>query len=227
MLNKVTINQDSFGDIISLTDSAILELRYYRNNILHTFILPSLVCRLLERNAKISQDDLLGQIQRLVQLLKTDLFLWQSAEDVEQQVKAVCQFLTEQNIAKQSKAGFWSLSPDDETRAKVRLIAECVNETMQRFAIITSLLSQLAPIKKSELDEKVVAIAQRLSVLNNINAPEFIDKKAQSTLILAMKEQGYIVLDDNDKLVDSSTLGLLKSSVSNLVDIEVLQSIIR
>ena len=59
------------------------------------------------------------------------------------------------------------------------------------------------------------------------NAPEFIDKKAQSTLILAMKEQGYIVLDDNDKLVDSSTLGLLKSSVSNLVDIEVLQSIIR
>jgi glycerol-3-phosphate O-acyltransferase len=35
------------------------------------------------------------------------------------------------------------------------------------------------------------------------------------------------VLDDDDKLVDSSTLGLLKSSASNLVDIEVLQSIVR
>jgi glycerol-3-phosphate O-acyltransferase len=227
LLNKVTINQDSFGDIISLTDSAILELRYYRNNILHTYILPSLVCRLLERNAKISQDDLLAQIQRLVELLKTDLFLWQSKDDVKQQVVAVCQFLANEGIAKQSKAGFWSLSSDDETRAKVRLIAECVNETMQRFAIITSLLSQLAPITKSDLNEKVVAIAQRLSVLNNINAPEFIDKKAQSTLITAMKDQGYIVLDDDDKLVDSSTLSLLKSSVSNLVDIEVLQSIVR
>jgi glycerol-3-phosphate O-acyltransferase len=42
-----------------------------------------------------------------------------------------------------------------------------------------------------------------------------------------MKDQGYIVLDDDDKLVDSSTLSLLKSSVSNLVDIEVLQSIVR
>ncbi|MGB1263126.1 MAG: glycerol-3-phosphate 1-O-acyltransferase PlsB [Cognaticolwellia sp.] len=226
-LNKVTINQDSFGDIISLTDSAILELRYYRNNILHTYIVPSLVCRLLERNAKISHDDILAQIQRLVQLLKTDLFLWQSDDDIAEQVQAVCQYLAENGIAKQSKAGFWSLSSDDETRAKVRLIAECVNETMQRFAIITSLLSQLAPIKKSDLDEKVVAIAQRLSVLNNINAPEFIDKKAQSTLIVAMKDQGYIVLDNEEKLVDSSTLGLLKSSVSNLVDIEVLQSIIR
>ena len=226
-LNKVTINQDSFGDIISLTDSAVLELRYYRNNILHTFIVPSLVCRLLERNGKIAHDDMLEQVQRLVKLLKTDLFLWQSADDLQQQVSQICQFLADQDIAKQSKAGFWSLSSDDETRAKVRLIAECVNETMQRFAIITSLLGQLAPIKKSDLDEKVVAIAQRLSVLNNINAPEFIDKKAQSTLILAMKEQGYIVEDKDDKLVDSSTLSLLKSSVSNLVDIEVLQSIIR
>ncbi|MFT5636833.1 MAG: glycerol-3-phosphate O-acyltransferase [Cognaticolwellia sp.] len=227
LLNKVTINQDNFGDIISLTESATLELRYYRNNIIHTFILPSLVCRLLERNAKISQNSMLDQVQRLVELLKTDLFLWQSAEDADQQVQAVCQFLAENGIVKQSKSGVWSLSSDDENRAKIRLIAECVNETMQRFAIITSLLGQLAPIKQSELNEKVVAIAQRLSVLNNINAPEFIDKKAQLTLIIAMKKQGYIVLDENDKLVDSSTLGLLKSSVSNLVDIEVLQSIVR
>ena len=226
-LNKVTINQDSFGDIVSLTESAILELRYYRNNVLHTFIVPSLVCRLLERNAKISQEDLVIQIQRLVQLLKTDLFLWQSAEDVSKQVQVICQFLADKDLAKHTKAGFWSLNSTNEAQANVRLMAECVNETMQRFAIITSLLSRLAPIAKSELDEKVVAIAQRLSVLNNINAPEFIDKKAQSTLILAMKEQGYIVTDEDDKLVDSSTLGLLKGSVTNLVDIEVLQSIMR
>lgn len=226
-LNKVTVNQDSFGEIISLTESATLELRYYRNNILHTFVVPSLVCRLLERNAKINEEDLITQIQRLVQLLKTDLFLWQSADDIKEQVQTICQFLADENIAKQSKAGFWSLNNTSDAQATVRLMAECVNETMQRFAIITSLLSRLAPIAKSELDEKVVAIAQRLSVLNNINAPEFIDKKAQSTLILAMKDQGYIMQDEDDKLIDSSTLGLLKGSVSNLVDIEVLQSIMR
>lgn len=226
-LNKVTVNQDSFGEIISLTESATLELRYYRNNILHTFVVPSLVCRLLERNAKINEEDLITQIQRLIQLLKTDLFLWQSADDIKEQVQTICQFLADENIAKQSKAGFWSLNNTSDAQATVRLMAECVNETMQRFAIITSLLSRLAPIAKSELDEKVVAIAQRLSVLNNINAPEFIDKKAQSTLILAMKEQGYIMQDEGDKLIDSSTLGLLKGSVSNLVDIEVLQSIMR
>jgi glycerol-3-phosphate O-acyltransferase len=226
-LNKVVINSDSFGDIVSLTESAVLELRYYRNNILHVYILPSLLMRVLERNAKINQDELLTQLQRLIKLLKSDLFLWQSDEDVKAQTLNILQYLSDNNIAKQSKADFWSLSTEPQTRAKVRLLSECVSETMQRLAIITTLIKRLAPIEKSEFETKVVAIAQRLSVLNNINAPEFIDKKAQATLITAMKDQGYIVSDEDNKLMDSSTLALMKNSVCNLVDIEVLQSIMR
>lgn len=226
-LNKVTLTSDSFGEVISLGESATLELRYYRNNILHSYIIPSLVCRLLERHNKISHQDIVVQIQRITALLKTDLFLWQTASDVQKQVDAIGDFLVKEGIVKQTKAGYWSLNTEPQIRARVRLMAECVNETMQRFAIITSLVSRLAPITKSDLDEKAAVIAQRLSVINNINAPEFIDKKAQSTLIIAMKEQGYIVTDENDHLVDSSTLELLKQSVSNLVEIEVLQSIIR
>ena len=226
-LGKVTVNQDSFGEIISLTERAILELRYYRNNILHTFIVPSLVCRLLERNVKISQDDLLTQIQHLVKLLKTDLFLWQDDEDVNTQVNTIGQFLVDAGIAKQTQAGYWSLSDTDDTRAKVRLMAECANETVQRFAIITSLVERLAPIAKSELEDKVVSIAQRLCVLNNISAPEFIDKNAQATLIVAMKEQGYILENEHHALIVSDTLDELKNSVVNLVDVEVMQSILR
>jgi len=88
-------------------------------------------------------------------------------------------------------------------------------------------MNRFSPIAKSELEDKVVSIAKRLSVLNNINAPEFVDKKAQATLINTMIDNGYINTDEGNKLVDSSTLGLLKSSMTQLVDIEVLQSIIR
>ena len=63
-LDKVDINQDSFGEIISLSESASLEMRYYRNNILHTFMLPALVCRILERNTKISSETLNQEISR-------------------------------------------------------------------------------------------------------------------------------------------------------------------
>ena len=56
--NKVTVNQDSYGDIISLSEKATLEMRYYRNNILHSYILPALICRLLDRHSKINEESL-------------------------------------------------------------------------------------------------------------------------------------------------------------------------
>ena len=226
-LNKVTLSEDSFGTIISLNDSASLEMSYYRNNILHTYILASLVCRLLTCNSKINHLQLIEQVQRLLSLLKDDLFLWQSTQKMATQVDKVLSFLTEMNIAKQSKAGFWSLTDNAQGLSYLRLMGECIDESLQRLAIITSLLSRLGPISKRELEEKVVAIAKRLSVLNNINAPEFIDKRAQATLIATMREQKYITLDEQGLLISSDTMSEIKTQVSNLVAIEVLQSIAR
>ena len=239
LLGKVTVNVDSFGDIISLTGSAILEMRYYRNNILHCFVLPSLLCRMLDRKVKISQLELIENTQKLMALIKTELYLWQSDLHIEKQVISVLDALAKINMVKQSKAGFWSLNytidntttdtfkDNNQLRMNVRIMGDIIDETMQRFAIITSLSSRLAPISKKDLETKIVAIAKRLSVLNNINAPEFIDEKAQATLINAMKEQGYLSVDNDGKLVDTEALANLKAIVINLVDIDVLQSIIR
>jgi len=226
-LGKVTINEDSFGAIISLSESAILEMRYYRNNILHVYVLPALICRILERTAKINKDDLLIDVQRLLALIKNDLFLWQSPQEIEQQTAQIITALVHEGIAKESKAGFISITDNTEQRTKIRALGECINETMQRFAIITSLINRLAPVGKADLETQVVSIAKRLSVLNNINAPEFIDKKAQATLIAAMKNQEYIGIDEDGKMVANSTLENIRSIVTKLVDIEVLQSIAR
>jgi len=226
-LNKVTVNKDSYGDIISLSEKAALEMRYYRNNILHSYIVPALICRLLDRHNKANFEMIVEQVQRIVLLLKGDLFLWQDQNEVTKQTEKILNFLTKQEIIKQTKAGFFSVVDDVELSSNIRIMGECINETMQRFTIICSLINRFSPVAKTDLEEKVVSIAKRLSVLNNINAAEFVDKKSQATLINAMMEHGYINSDEDNKLVDSSTLGLLKSSVTQLVDIEVLQSIIR
>jgi len=226
-LGKVSVNSDSFGDIISLEGSAALEMRYYRNNILHTYILPALVSTILANHAKLTAEDIVEQTSRFMALIKTDLFLWQDQTQITHQVDATLNALLQQGIVKKSKANFWSVVAEPQQKMKLELLGECVDETLQRLAIITSLMDRLAPLTKSDLEEKVVTIAKRLSVLNNLEAPEFIDKKAQSTLINAMKEQGYIANNEQGYLVANSTMEQLKSSVINLIDIEVLQSIVR
>jgi glycerol-3-phosphate O-acyltransferase len=226
-LNKVTISEDSFGTIISLDNSASLEMRYYRNNILHTYVLSSLICRLLTHNSKISHQDIVAQSISLLATLKDDLFLWQTPEQISAQVECVLIFLEKQGVAKHTKASFWSLTDNNQLLSQVHLMAECVDESLQRLAIITSLATRLAPLTRRELEQKVVAIAKRLAVLNNITAPEFIDKKAQATLINTLREQGYLELNDEGLLAICNSMTTLKSSVTNLVSIEVLQSIAR
>ncbi|MEI6894620.1 MAG: glycerol-3-phosphate 1-O-acyltransferase PlsB [Colwellia sp.] len=226
-LNKVTITEDSFGSLVSLSETAKLEMRYYRNNILHTYVIPALVCRLLDKHNRINQDELVTKVQALTALLKEDLYLYQDATQVKQQTLQILTVLKDMGITKQSKAGFWSFTDNTQLQSQAHAMAECIDESLQRLAIVTSLVSRLAPISKRDLETKVVAIAKRLSVLNNINAPEFIDKRAQSTLIAALREQGYIELNTEGLLVTSEHMVEIKSTVVNLVDIEVLQSIAR
>ncbi|GAA0813060.1 glycerol-3-phosphate 1-O-acyltransferase PlsB [Colwellia asteriadis] len=226
-LNKVTVTEDSFGTIISLDDIACLEMRYYRNNILHAYILPSVVFRLLERHNKIAETELISKAQSIVCLLKEELFLYQNHETLTKQIKQVLTVLQNMDIAQVSKADYWSLTDNTALLGNVRLMGECIDESLQRLAIIALLSCRLAPLSKRDLEEKVVAIAKRLSVLNNINAPEFIDKKAQATLIASMREQGYITLNDDGLLITTSEMEEVKNTIINLVDIEVLQSIAR
>ena len=226
-LNKVTVCDDSFGTIISLTDSASLEMRYYRNNILHTFALIALVCQLLTHHSKITHQQLVEQTINLLGTLKDDLFLWQTPEQITDQVQQVLTALEANHLVKQTKAHFWSLTADTEHLGQVNLLAECMDESLQRLAIVSSLVTRLAPVTKRDLEEKVVAIAKRLAVLNNITAPEFIDKRAQATLISTMRELGYIDANDEGLLVATENMTELKSTINNLVSIEVLQSIAR
>lgn len=226
-LNKVSLCDDSFGTIISLDDSASLEMRYYRNNILHTYALSSLVCRLLTHNSKISHEKIISQTMSLLETLRADLFLWQTPEQITLQVEALLTSLEKNNIIKLTKSNFWSLGDNTSQLNQVHLLAECIDESLQRLAIITSLATRLSPLSRRDLEEKVVAIAKRLAVLNNITAPEFIDKKAQAMLINTLRELGYMALNDEGLLTVNDSMTSLKTSITNLVSIEVLQSIAR
>jgi glycerol-3-phosphate O-acyltransferase len=191
------------------------------------------VCKLLTHNSHISQTQLIKQTVSLLTTLKDDLFLWQTPTDMTKQVKSVLAFLKESNIATATDSTevdsekLWSLTGDTQQLSHIHNMAECIDESLQRLAIITSLVTRLEPLTRRDLEQKVVAIAKRLAVLNNITAPEFIDKKAQATLINTLREQGYIDLNEEGLLITNDTMMPLKASVTNLVAIEVLQSIAR
>jgi glycerol-3-phosphate O-acyltransferase len=74
----------------------------------------------------------------------------------------------------------------------LQLLAAGARETLQRYAITFWLLSANPSINRGTLEKESRTLAQRLSVLHGINAPEFFDKAVFSSLVLTLRDEGFI-----------------------------------
>lgn len=95
------------------------------------------------------------------------------------------------------RQGLIALSEDEVSvnpshARSLQLLAAGARETLQRYAITFWLLSANPSMNRSSLEKESRTVAQRLSVLHGINAPEFFDKAVFSTLVLTLRDAGYI-----------------------------------
>ncbi|MGP1932020.1 MAG: glycerol-3-phosphate 1-O-acyltransferase PlsB, partial [Arsenophonus sp. ET-DL12-MAG3] len=74
----------------------------------------------------------------------------------------------------------------------IQLLANCIKETIQRYAIILSLLNSISKISRGILEKESRILAQRLFMLHGINTLESFDKTVFSTLVNTLKEENYI-----------------------------------
>lgn len=224
-LDKVNVSTNNYSEIISLAGNKTLEMSYYRNNILHTYVLPSLVCCILSRHCLVNETTLIKQVNTILMLIKKELFLWQQDDDITVQIQQVLTVLVSDNIIKQTAAGVWSLTNNINAKAKIRFMGLIIDETLQRFAILTNLLDAQAPITRKELEKNAIISAQRLSVINHVEAPEFTNKKSQTILINTLKDQGIIVVNKQGDIIASPSFLEFNQLIESLVSVEVWQSI--
>ncbi len=227
-LNKVTVTPDALGEIVSLTEAQQLDLSYYRNNILHGVLLPAFVCRLLDKHNKVSHASLIRASQCLMTLFKHDFFLWQNAETIAQQVEQLLTTLADNQFVTISHEGdnaYYALVDEPETIGKVSLLANCADQSLQRVAILLSVLKQSSCVSKTELEEKATALAKRLSMINDSNSPEFTDKKAQANIVNAFYQQQLIDKTTDGKWFATDNMAEFERAFLPLLEFDVLQSL--
>ncbi len=97
----------------------------------------------IRQRPKLANDELIEQMQKLVEIIKREFFLWQQANDVKKQVSQVLTSLENQAIVKQSKAGFWSIE-ETEAQAKIRSLSECAEATVQRLVYYQQFINSVS-----------------------------------------------------------------------------------
>ncbi|WLS96691.1 glycerol-3-phosphate 1-O-acyltransferase PlsB [Gilliamella apis] len=214
-MGKFVITTDEVGEMVGLTAEQAVLMTYYRNNIQHLLIIPAIVARILLKNNRISLDEVLMQVKLLFPLIKSELFLYHDDEQLTEYVNNIIATYAELNLI--------SYTPDKLTlnylkMSGLQLLASSSKDTLQRYVIAFSLLQKDPTISRASLEKEGRLIAERLSILHGINAPEFFDKGVFSTLVASLREQGYLDDKDDANLAKIDTMNkILKPLITNRV----------
>ena len=190
-------------------------MTYYRNNIQHLFVLPSLVASTILHYEAIQKDLLVEAVGKIYPFLKGELFLHFSEEELKTQIHQIIDEFARQQVIN-SNDNFLSIN-----KSKVRILqlwSAGMREILQRYYITVTILQKQPDISRAELEKESQLVAQRLSVLHGINAPEFFDKAVFSMFIANLKEQGYFDESGNGNL---EKIEYLASTLSHLISTEI------
>ncbi len=188
-MNKFETEKDSIGDIVILPREQAVLMTYYRNNIHHMLVMPSLVAAIVQQHTQLEEAELLRQVRLIYPMMKSELFLRWNQEALPGVISALCQELARQGLVSIEGGQIRVVAARHRT---LQLLASGVRETLQRYAITFSILSAKPTINRGTLEKESRTLAQRLSVLHGINAPEFFDKAVFATLVLTLRDEGYI-----------------------------------
>lgn len=220
-MNKFTVEHQGMSDVICLSREQAVLMTYYRNNIQHLFILPSLVASIICGHPGIACPQLHQRIMLLYPFLKAELFMRYSKEQLPPIIDQLIAELARQGLIKQQKI---LLYPVETRLHALHLLAASVSETLQRYAITFSLLRVHSQLNRGTLEKESSIIAQRLSARHGINAPEFFDKAVFATLVATLRAEEYI--SDTGDGIDQK-VNKMRDILSELITPDVLRTIER
>jgi glycerol-3-phosphate O-acyltransferase len=223
--------EHALGDIIALTPGTAAGLTYLRNNVTHLFALPSLIaCCLLNQRA-CSLERVARICREVYTFLREEYFLpW--ADD---EFAAALQDSLEQLAA----AGLLGISEDgatvfraeggSETAHQLTMLGKIMLQTLERYFITIAVLYKNGTdtLTRGQLERLCILTAQRISQLQEFDAPEFSDRNLFKQFISTLRETGYLSGNGSGTLAFSERLEQLGDDAKLILSREIRHGILR
>jgi glycerol-3-phosphate O-acyltransferase len=203
-MRAITRVAHPLGDVLSCEGKSAVLLSYFRNNVLHLVATAAWVACCFLNNRRMARTSIVRLGRMVYPYVQTELFLPWSADEFEAHLNATIDFFVARGL----------LETDAEERTltrgagqsdgafQLRVIAQSLLQAIERYYIAIAALVRNGPNMLSgvELENLCTLTAQRLSLLHELNAPEFFDKSLFRGFIQKLRERRVIWADENGKL---------------------------
>jgi glycerol-3-phosphate O-acyltransferase len=192
------------------------------------FALPALIASLFENKDTLRREKIVFLASTAYPYLQSELFLKYPRENIEGVISQWIDVLIEQGLLHQLENDRIG-RPEEGTDAmlRVRVLARFIIQTLERYHIVLGILRKYGSGKLTaeELEEQSTLLAERMSILFGLNAPEFFDKTLFRNFITNMQKNGVLEADENGLLCYGEGLQQVAEDARLVLSVEKRQAI--
>ena len=222
--------QHAMGDLISTDPITALQMAYVRNNSLHLFVLPGLVCSLLVEGRDIPRRHLKRLVRLLYPFFRSEYFLhWRENEELDTAVDGILDVLIRQGLVQAEGDTLCGAALHTLESDLLSHLGQTVAQALERYYLTIRILVQHGNdrLTAETLEEMAHLTAQRLSLLYEFNSPEFFERAVLRNFIRQLQVYGLVQAGDDGLLRFDEQLQAMDEEARRILSPDLRQAIVR
>lgn len=217
------------GDIIRVDEAQAVMLTYYRNNVIHLFAIPSMLACLFINNVKMRRDDVVRFATTIYPYLKAELFLHWNEDEIQPVIDQWLDLCIEKGYLTQEGDELVRPPVSSNNFIILSVLSEQVIQILERYYIAIALLqrSGSGTLNQQDMVKNCSLMAQRISILHGLNAPEFFDKALFRNLIEELLDRDVLTLNEEGNILFSDRIENIANDAKILLNAELRRSILQ
>lgn len=169
-----------WGRIVTASGKNAALLTYYRNNVVHLYAVPALLARQFRHQETWTGEELLSRCEVIYPLLKQELFLNWSVDEVGGIFETMIATFVELGLLIDNQDGSYT-RPDVRSHMFAVLVGlgRVLRETFERYCMANLILAEHDPaevLTRKDFELEAQQMAERMALLSGRSAPEYFDK---------------------------------------------------
>lgn len=229
-LQAVERKSHRMGDIISVTSDQSVLLTYFKNTVLHLFVVTGWCACCFLNNVSFSGRAIKRFGNTVYPFLESELFLHWDKSGFGEAVDQALKTLKDAGLiyAKGEADRLQRAKGGSREAMQLKVLGKVVVHPLERFYITAAVLAQHGSetLTTAHLEDLCQATAQRLSLIYGMEAPEFFDRKLFTNLVRTFKREGLISKNEAGLLAFGSDLESIIQEAKVILSKDIRHSIL-
>ena len=219
------------GDVLSMSESSAIEMTYFRNNTLHLMVMPSAIASCFLNNRQVRTEDIQRLAWRIYPYVCDELFLpWSETELIEVVLNILKDFAAHGLLETSDEGASWSRPAVGSAEAvQLSVLGQLSMQIIERYYLAIALLLKAGSgrISQDALEQQCHLMAQRMSLLYELNSPEFFDKSLFKNFLDLLRGRGVLGVNAEGRLTYTDLLFAVADDAQLVLHEQIRNSILQ